>query len=769
MGVTPGTLYNDTAAGWTVVTPSVGTIVHYVASAANGGSDSNDGLAGTVGGGHGPYLTLQKGMDNCRNGQADWLLLRMGDTWTSEQLFPRGSGISNNEPWLISSYDPAFPGQYDPAGSSLAHPLLKCTIGFGAGFESSAGAGGGAGGNNTALIGIDFYAYERNPLDPGFNLALVLADVPINGVSLSNQFTWFLIENCVFRFFYQNIGFTGPLATYSSNMIIRRNVIVDCYSVAHNGGDGIHPGATNGVVIRENVLDHNGWEATYTDPNTYAFTHQIYASQYAAFGEYDTTSGLCGVIDVTGNIMARDSSQCQFRSGGNIINNLWIYNPDCMNCSLSQASTVQYNVVLHGAKNPGTNSNCGLFSSVANKYDYSTTSATPSFIDMSNNIVAHSTRDGASSFGYEIVNPQSATFSNNIVYDWAAPLINHFQGGIIALNAPTGSNSGATAFPTFTGFIDDGLITFAITAANATVGATYTASGLTFTVNATITGGTSLVCNGHLGLPAAFGTLIKATGTGDATITYSAFSRAAGRVLTVSSISGTPLALGQQITGVGIPAACYNIMLGSGVGGLGTYQLIVNDIQIEDGGRPGFRLLIAPETMSIANWVLPLTGGTGTDAVGFIKVSGGAVTSVEVNPLHGPNMVPATFGINYTVGDSLTAAVPGTSGFAVTVASVRKITDTGTVQCPTNQASCSPATSYPHPERSLLTYDTDVLGGPGTFAHYIALARAQSKQNWNPLIPANAVNTYVRAGFGISGGGSSAVDNRRYKYVAFNA
>jgi hypothetical protein len=66
--------------------------------------------------------------------------------------------------------------------------------------------------------------------------------------------------------------------------------------------------------------------------------------------------------------------------------------------------------------------------------------------------------------------------------------------------------------------------TFTVTSANATAGATYTNNGQTFTVLATIVAGTTLLCSGT-GAPLASGTLTKTTGTGDATITFSAFSR----------------------------------------------------------------------------------------------------------------------------------------------------------------------------------------------------------------------------------------------------
>jgi hypothetical protein len=67
--------------------------------------------------------------------------------------------------------------------------------------------------------------------------------------------------------------------------------------------------------------------------------------------------------------------------------------------------------------------------------------------------------------------------------------------------------------------------TFTVTSANATSGAVYTsANGQSFTIASTISSGTSLLVSGSIN-PASFsGTLTKVSGTGDATITYSAFS-----------------------------------------------------------------------------------------------------------------------------------------------------------------------------------------------------------------------------------------------------
>lgn len=57
---------------------------------------------------------------------------------------------------------------------------------------------------------------------------------------------------------------------------------------------------------------------------------------------------------------------------------------------------------------------------------------------------------------------------------------------------------------------------------NATTGATYTNNGITYTVLNTVSGATQLVANGN-NIPALAGTLTKASGTGDATISFFAY------------------------------------------------------------------------------------------------------------------------------------------------------------------------------------------------------------------------------------------------------
>jgi hypothetical protein len=63
---------------------------------------------------------------------------------------------------------------------------------------------------------------------------------------------------------------------------------------------------------------------------------------------------------------------------------------------------------------------------------------------------------------------------------------------------------------------------FTTTSCNATANATYTNNGFTYTVAYTVAGSTTLQMIGTGGSPLASGTLTKTSGTGDATITYSA-------------------------------------------------------------------------------------------------------------------------------------------------------------------------------------------------------------------------------------------------------
>ena len=145
----------------------------------------------------------------------------------------------------------------------------------------------------------------------------------------------------------------------NSNLTIRRNVIVDAYTINTNGGNGMHASGVNNLVIEENVIDHNGYQATLTTPGQYTFNHNIYISAYLT--EYDPST-VSNPIVLRGNIIANDASGSQLRSGGTITDNLWVHNPYPHNIGMPTAfaSVVSNNVYLEAAANAGQSINWGL-------------------------------------------------------------------------------------------------------------------------------------------------------------------------------------------------------------------------------------------------------------------------------------------------------------------------------------------------------------------------------------------------------------------------
>ena len=121
-----------------------------------------------------------------------------------------------------------------------------------------------------------------------------------------------------------------------------------------------------------------------------------------------------------------------------------------------------------------------------------------------------------------------------------------------------------------------------------------------------------------------------------------------GTVLDVTAVTSGALVVGQTIFGTGVADDTVITALGTGSGGVGTYN--INNSQTVSSG-PISALGIFRDT--------PLTGGSGTGATGNIIVTGGSVTAASV-------VEP---GVGYAVGDSLSAALTGSSnGIATTSA-----------------------------------------------------------------------------------------------------
>lgn len=175
-------------------------------------------------------------------------------------------------------------------------------------------------------------------------------------------------------------------------------------------------------------------------------------------------------------------------------------------------------------------------------------------------------------------------------------------------------NSTALKAPTIQSFTSTGSTTgylFTVSSANATVGATYTNNGNTYTVLATIAAATSLFCS-QASAPLASGTLTKASGTGDATITFSKNQPLA----TYTLPSGpSPLYLKIKMIGGGGGAAGSGTSNPTGAAGIGS--VFGANLMTAGGGSPSTNALGAP-------------GGTaslGTGPIGLAIAGGNAGTA----------------------------------------------------------------------------------------------------------------------------------------------
>jgi hypothetical protein len=340
--------------------------------------------------------------------------------------------------------------------------------------------------------------------------------------------------------------------------------------------------------------------------------------------------------------------------------------------------------------------------------------------------------------------------------------------------------------------------------------------------------------SGTIITPLSSGTLTKVSGGGPASISYSANSQIAGNILTITSISGTPIRLNHQLTGAGLlpdtyitdahpPIGVNNGLSGSG--GTGTYLLYED----QRNTLPAAAIVVPfGTTITIAAFYCRLSGGhgdggsLGTPVTAYLTPNGsGGIATATFFP---PNaFIGWTPGRNFLAGDSLSANgasftakidngsggagttltvtvmssgtiligdtvsgagvtagttissfgtgtggtgtynvnnsqnvaseamttlcdVPGLTGFAVTIASVRETTITANNKIDTAAAGIYP---FPDPGRTIERYDAEVLGGPGTYADFTAQARVNQKANWNYKLTADAVNIWMRAGYGI--------------------
>ena len=285
--------------GWTEVAPGPDSRVIYVSS--SDGNDDNDGLSPTT-----PVATVSRAAALARPGMPDHILFKTGDTFKTR--FGIGnfhSGKSPEEPTVLSYY-----------GDGV-RPVIDLENSFFSAFQVPR--------SNIAVIGLDFYAANQDPNAAEYDPTVFHGSrVTFNLIGFSGGDL--LIEDCKFR--YIGLGaFTAQEPGDLVNIKIRRNIVVDAwadntyfehYSDGRNRQQGMYIEDTRGVLIEENLFDHNGWNAQVPGAGKNKFNHNVYMQ----FNNPDSDE-----ILVRGNILARASAHgIQMRSGGRATDNLFVRN-----------------------------------------------------------------------------------------------------------------------------------------------------------------------------------------------------------------------------------------------------------------------------------------------------------------------------------------------------------------------------------------------------------------------------------------------------------
>ncbi len=131
-------------------------------------------------------------------------------------------------------------------------------------------------------------------------------------------------------------------------------------------------------------------------------------------------------------------------------------------------------------------------------------------------------------------NAALAVTNGGVIYTDGSKAVNTGSGSSgqvlksVGAGAPVWGSTAGSSVPTTIQTLTSGTTYnldyyFTISSGNATLAATYTNNGVTFTVHATVASSTSVVMSGS-GPPAASGTLTRTGGSGDATLTFSSYN-----------------------------------------------------------------------------------------------------------------------------------------------------------------------------------------------------------------------------------------------------
>jgi len=280
--------FGQSATGFTLVKPSADSKLIYVSNSQ--GNNTNNCLSQAA-----PCKTIGAGLEKMRTGYPDHLYLKSGDVWRDQRLINLPSGRSANEPAVISFY-----------GTSGARPKIEnstTTLNIYKGRTV-----------NFHIIGLEFSAYQLDPLNPGFT-ATAKANISLLGAN----------ENILFednKFSFTEVAVQEWQGQVPRNIAFRRNIWTGAYYNKSSFDKSIRPSnlyaaGVDGLTMVENVFDNGGWHPTILGSGANMFNHNIYV-------QYSTSGAKLSLVN---NIITRASSHgAQLRSGGLAQNNFFARN-----------------------------------------------------------------------------------------------------------------------------------------------------------------------------------------------------------------------------------------------------------------------------------------------------------------------------------------------------------------------------------------------------------------------------------------------------------
>lgn len=360
--------------GWTKIAVPQDSRIIYVSSSQ--GKDTNTGNSPDN-----PVASLSKALALTRDNSADQILLKTGDTWVNETFTYFHSGLSADQPFVLSYY-----------GDNSTRPLIKISSPFINTTKS-----------NIAIIGLEIYYWVHDPHNPDYN-----TDERLSGLYFHNGSENILLEDCVFRFFQITCQYD------CKNFKMRRCIVTDAWAphsydmeehTLEHRIQGLFVHETKGILIEDCLFDHNGWNEDVDGAGPNMFNHNIYLQG---------TNPNWEKIIIKNNIISRGAAHgLQARAGGIISDNLFIQNAIHMNTwSVEQAPEgarvdIQDNILTEtrqmdstNAEWPRTGARFGLDIKL------------PGLVE--NNIISHSINKD----GQAITEPNIATYKNNIIYNF---------------------------------------------------------------------------------------------------------------------------------------------------------------------------------------------------------------------------------------------------------------------------------------------------------------------------------------------------------------